>query len=131
MQTAYRAAFAAPALLLFASMTAYLVAQLFDVWLYHFWKRVTKGRHLWLRNNGSTWVSQLIDTSIVNGIFLPLAFNMDFEATFKVIIAVYLVKIVFAMIDTPLIYLCVWAIKRSLGYKLTEEVPPILPEVTT
>ena len=49
----------------FASMAAYLVAQFTDVWLFHFWKRVTNGRHLWLRNNASTMVSQLVDTVAV------------------------------------------------------------------
>jgi len=47
------------------SMIAYLAAQLCDVYLFHFWKRLTKGRHLWLRNNGSTMVSQLVDTTAV------------------------------------------------------------------
>ncbi len=45
-----------------ASMIAYLSAQLCDVWVFHFWKRLTKGRHLWLRNNGSTVVSQFVDS---------------------------------------------------------------------
>ncbi|MCW5756458.1 MAG: queuosine precursor transporter [Phycisphaeraceae bacterium] len=48
-----------------ASMIAYLVAQLVDVHVFHFWKRLTNGRHLWLRNNGSTLVSQLVDTVAV------------------------------------------------------------------
>jgi uncharacterized integral membrane protein (TIGR00697 family) len=48
-----------------ASMIAYLAAQFCDVYLFHFWKRLTHGRHLWLRNNGSTLVSQLIDTIAV------------------------------------------------------------------
>ena len=48
-----------------ASMIAYLAAQMIDVYLFHFWKRVTDGRHLWLRNNGSTLVSQLVDTTAV------------------------------------------------------------------
>ena len=48
-----------------ASMIAYLFAQFVDVWLFHFWKRVTRGRHLWLRNNGSTLLSQLVDTICV------------------------------------------------------------------
>ncbi|MFI4916028.1 MAG: queuosine precursor transporter [Phycisphaerales bacterium JB060] len=48
-----------------ASMVAYLVAQLVDVQVFHFWKRLTNGRHLWLRNNGSTLVSQLVDTVAV------------------------------------------------------------------
>ncbi len=48
-----------------ASMVAYLAAQLCDVHLFHFWKRLTGGKHLWLRNNGSTVVSQLVDTTAV------------------------------------------------------------------
>jgi len=48
-----------------ASMVAYSVAQFVDVQLFHFWKRLTKGRHLWLRNNGSTLISQLVDTTFV------------------------------------------------------------------
>jgi len=49
----------------FASMIAYLAAQLCDVTLFHFWKRPTKGRHLWPRHNGPTIVSQLVDTVAV------------------------------------------------------------------
>jgi uncharacterized integral membrane protein (TIGR00697 family) len=45
-----------------ASMIAYMAAQFTDVWMFHFWKRLTQGKHLWLRNNGSTLVSQLVDT---------------------------------------------------------------------
>tara|TARA_R110002096_G_scaffold436021_1_gene665198 strand:+ start:66383 stop:67174 length:792 start_codon:yes stop_codon:yes gene_type:complete len=48
-----------------ASMIAYATAQFIDVRVFHFWKRLTKGRHLWLRNNGSTLVSQLVDTTAV------------------------------------------------------------------
>ena len=72
MQTAFDSVFTLPCVLIFASMSAYLVAQLMDVRLFHFWKRVTHGRHLWLRNNGLTMVSQLVDTVIVNSIFSDL-----------------------------------------------------------
>ncbi len=48
-----------------ASMIAYLIAQFVDVYVFHFWKNLTKGKYLWLRNNGSTLVSQLIDTIAV------------------------------------------------------------------
>tara|TARA_Y100001935_G_scaffold169857_1_gene140165 strand:+ start:125 stop:1030 length:906 start_codon:yes stop_codon:yes gene_type:complete len=49
----------------FASMVAYLTAQLIDVRIFHFWKRLTKGKYLWLRNNASTMFSQLVDTSVI------------------------------------------------------------------
>jgi len=48
-----------------ASMIAYLAAQFCDVYLFHFWKKVTRGKWLWVRNNGSTMVSQLVDTTAV------------------------------------------------------------------
>ena len=49
----------------FASMTAYLMAQFIDIRMFHYWKKLTRGKHLWLRNNGSTVFSQLVDTSSV------------------------------------------------------------------
>lgn len=110
MQNAFAAVFANPGVLLGASMLAYLVAQLFDVRLYHFWWRVTRGRHMWIRNNGSTGISQLVDTIIVNGIFLHFGTGFgpengwDFDRIVHVIWVVYLFKVMLAVIDTPLIY---------------------------
>ncbi len=128
MQTAFEATFASPSILLFASMLAYLFAQFLDVSLYHFWRRVTKGRWMWIRNNGSTAISQLADTIIVNGIFLPVAFGMSFTATCEVIIAIYLCKLVLAALDTPLIYASVALLKRHLGLAFTEEIPTWMNE---
>lgn len=119
---AFTAVFSAPGSLLFASMTAYLFAQFLDVWLYHFWRRVTKGRFLWLRNNGSTMISQMVDTIVVHVIFLPLAFGMPWPAVFQIILGVYVVKMVLAWIDTPFIYLGVWIAKHRLGYAWNEDV---------
>ena len=121
LETAFEASFYYPGILLGASMTAYLVAQLFDVRLYHFWKGVTKGKHLWLRNNGSTWISQLVDTTIVNGIFLRFGAGFgpengwDWGRIGQVVLTVYLFKLVLALIDTPLIYLARWWVERLLG----------------
>jgi len=121
MQRAYHATFSNPGVLIFASMLAYLVAQLFDVRLYHFWWKVTGGRHMWLRNNGSTMISQLVDTLIVNGIFLRFGSGFGPEngwtwgRIFEVILAVYLVKVVMALGDTPLIYVGRIWMERFLG----------------
>ena len=76
MQQAWESVFTLPGILIFASMSAYLVAQLMDNRLFHFWRRVTKGRHLWLRNNASTWISQFFDTLIVNSIFLGFGLKL-------------------------------------------------------
>ncbi|MCZ6599172.1 MAG: queuosine precursor transporter [Planctomycetota bacterium] len=115
MQAAFEASFTYPGLLLFASMTAYLVAQLLDVRLYHFWWRVTKGRHMWIRNNGSTVISQLVDTIIVNGIFLRWGLEMEWRTIASIIVSVYVCKVVMAACDTPLIYLGREVLLRSFG----------------
>ncbi len=121
-QHAFESVFALNGLLLFGSMLAYLVAQLIDVRLYHFWKRVTRGRYLWLRNNGSTSVSQLVDTAIVNSILFYLGFKMDFWVGVQIMATIYVYKLILAVIDTPFIYLGVWICKRMLGYQWHEDV---------
>ncbi|MCH7673957.1 queuosine precursor transporter [candidate division KSB1 bacterium] len=106
--------------LLFGSMAAYLLAQLIDVRLFHFWKKLTKGKHLWLRNNASTMISQFIDTFTVNTIFLyknPTIFTGDFSDLMGVILGVYILKVAIAALDTPLCYLGVWFVERMTGVK--------------
>jgi len=109
--------------LLFASMAAYLLAQMVDVQLFHFWKRLTRGRHLWLRNNGSTMISQLVDSVTVNTIFLyknPTVFTGSVADLGKIILGVYIVKVLIAAADTPLCYLGVWLAKRYTGIDNTK-----------
>lgn len=101
-----------------ASMIAYLVAQTIDVHLFHFWKRLTKGRHLWLRNNLSTTASQLVDTIAILSI-LYLANNLgpdvnSISMLIQLIFASYLFKFFFALFDTPLFYLGVWLLKDKI-----------------
>jgi len=106
--------------LLFGSMAAYLLAQLIDVRLFHFWKKLTKGKHLWLRNNASTMISQFIDTFTVNTIFLyknPTVFTGGFGDLMGIILGVYVLKVVIAALDTPLCYLGVWFVERMTGVK--------------
>ncbi|NIV93008.1 queuosine precursor transporter [candidate division KSB1 bacterium] len=108
--------------LLFGSMAAYLLAQLIDVNMFHFWKRLTNGRHLWLRNNGSTMVSQFVDSFTVNTIFLyknPVVFTGDFADLMHIILGVYMIKVVIAAVDTPFCYLGVWIVEKATGVKGT------------
>jgi len=89
-----------------ASITAFLIAQLHDIWAFNFWKEKTKGKHLWLRNCASTIVSTFIDTTL----FMFIAFyalNDTYTAVyvFSLIIPYWLVKILFALGDTPFCYL--------------------------
>ncbi len=116
-QYAFESVFSVNGKLLLGSMLAYLVAQLWDVRIYHAIKRWTKGKHLWLRNNGSTMTSQLIDTAIVNSILFYWGFGWEFWQGVEVMATIYVYKMVLAAVDTPLIYLGVYGIKRYLGLK--------------
>lgn len=87
----------------FASLTAYLVSQRHDVWAFHFWKnRFPENRHLWIRNNLSTLVSQLIDSAI----FVLIAFYGVFETCvlFEIFLTTYFLKFIVAVADTPFVY---------------------------
>ena len=116
-QNAFDSVFSINGVLLFGSMLAYMTAQLWDVRIYHMIKRWTKGRHLWLRNNGSTMTSQLIDTAIVNSILFYWGFGMEFWLGVEIMLTIYVYKMALAVIDTPLIYPGVYGVKRYLGLK--------------
>ena len=95
-----------------ASMIAYLFAQFVDVRIFHFWKKLTNGKHLWLRNNGSTVASQLIDTTLVVCILFLGVWNGD--QIFQAIIDGWLFKMLMAFIDTPIIYGIVYLLKGKI-----------------
>ena len=106
-----------------ASMVAYLTAQFCDVYLFHFWKRFTKGKHLWLRNNGSTMVSQLVDTTAVILITYQIgALPIEGFAPIYLQLLVYIgtgysVKLVIALLDTIPFYLLVFWLRDYLDLK--------------
>ncbi|MFH0867892.1 MAG: queuosine precursor transporter [Candidatus Woesearchaeota archaeon] len=104
-----------------ASLTAYLISQLNDVYLFNWIKKKTKGKHLWLRNNASTMVSQLIDNIIFTfiafvGLFGLFGWEQVFEWSiiFQIFIVSYIMKFVVAVLDTPFMY---WAkkLKREVN----------------
>ena len=117
-QHGFESVFALNGVLLFGSMLAYGCAQLTDNWLYHFFKDLTKGKHLWLRNNGSTWISQLVDTAIVNSILFYIGFGMEFWTWAWIMVTIYLHKLIIAMLDTPMIYAGVWILETYLRDEL-------------
>ncbi len=107
-----------------ASMVAYFLAQYFDVIIFHFFKKLTKGKHLWLRNNVSTMVSQLIDTTSVICIthFLTGAIPIPedkpvFIGLIMLIGYAYIFKFVFAILDTPVFYILTKYLKNYLRIK--------------
>ena len=94
-----------------ASMAAYLLAQFFDVQIFHFWKRVTKGKHLWFRNNASTFASEFIDTFTV--LFLLCSFGaLEWSLFFGLLWNGFLFKVMFALLDTPVIYLFLYFFRK-------------------
>ena len=105
----------------FASMTAYITAQFIDIRIFHFWKRKTNNRHLWLRNNGSTIFSQLIDTLSV--LFLLCSFGViDWVRFYPLLLNGFLFKVLVALIDTPFFYLFSHLLRNIFGLKLGEEL---------
>lgn len=102
----------------FASMLAYSAAQYCDVRLFHFWKRLTKGRHLWLRNNFSTLVSQLVDSTMVIAVTFGAAFlagKISGADVIKLIISGYVFKLVVALLDTLPFYWLTFKLRAYLG----------------
>ena len=91
-----------------ASLSVYVISQFFDVWLYHKWWNFTekhfgdKRKYLWLRNNGSTMISQLINTIL----FTTFAFwgTFDVHTFISICISTYVIYFVLSLLDTPIIY---------------------------
>ena len=97
----------------FASMIAYLAAQFIDIRIFHFWKRLTKGKHLWLRNNGSTIISQFVDTAAVLTL-LCLTGVIEWSRFPGLLENGFIFKVMVAFLDTPLFYLGVWYLKPKV-----------------
>ena len=103
-----------------ASMIAYISAQFLDVKLFHFWKNLTKGKHLWLRNNASTIGSQLVDTTLVVCVLFVGVWESG--AIVQAIIDGWTFKMLCALIDTPIFYVCTYYFKNKFGLKIDQEV---------
>ena len=113
--------FGSTAIAVFASMMAYLLAQFIDIQIYHFWKRLTQGKHLWLRNNFSTFLSQFVDTFTV--LFLLCSFGkIGWDKFIGLLIAGFIFKVLIAALDTPFLYLGVYWFRKRFGLKVNEEI---------
>ncbi len=105
----------------FASMMAYLFAQYVDVRLFHFWKKITDGKHLWFRNNASTIFSQFIDTAVV--LLLLCYFNViEWDMFSQLLLNGFLFKVIFAALDTPIIYGILFFARKKFNLKFGEEL---------
>jgi len=119
--TMFTTVFGQTAIAVTASMMAYLFAQFIDIQIYHFWKRLTKGKHLWLRNNGSTFSSQFIDTFTI----LTLLCSFEIIAWDKflgLLISGVIFKWFVAFCDTPFMYLLVYLFRKRFKLKPNEEI---------
>ena len=113
--------FGAAPLAVLASMMAYLFAQFIDIRVYHFWKQFTKGKHLWLRNNFSTFSSQIIDTLTV--LLLLCSFGIiDWSNFLGLLISGVIFKVMIAFLDTPILYLIVYAFRYRFKLQINEEI---------
>ena len=101
-------------------MIAYLLAQFIDVRMFHFWKNLTDGRHLWLRNNFSTIGSQSVDTILVVSILFVGVWEPN--QIFRAIIDGWFFKILVAFVDTPLFYLISGFIRKKFNLELGQEL---------
>ena len=113
MDTAYTAFFSTSMRIALASVLAFYLAQMHDIWAFNFWKKKTGGKFLWLRNNLSTMVSQIVDSTV----FMFVAFynpeTFPAPLVVKLIIPYYIFKVLFALLDTPFAYLGVWWARRD------------------
>lgn len=104
-----------------ASMFAYLLAQFIDIRIFHFWKNLTKGKHLWLRNNASTIFSQFVDTATV--LLLLCAFGaIEWGLFGALLLNGFLFKVLVALFDTPFLYLTTYWFKKKFNLKENEEI---------
>ena len=105
----------------FSSMIAYLIAQLVDVRVFHFWKKLTQGKHLWLRNNASTIFSQCIDTFSV--LFLLCYFGViPWDKLDILFLNGFLFKVCFAALDTPAFYFLSHLLRKLFNLEMGEEL---------
>ncbi len=108
----------------FASMMAYIAAQFCDVWLFHFWRRLTRGKHLWLRNNFSTLISQGVDSVMVISVTfgaMYLAGQMTLTQLLVLVGSSYVFKVAVALADTLPFYGLVYWMRSYLQMDEDEE----------
>ena len=117
----FQKVFALSPVAVLASMMAYLLAQFIDIRIYHFWKKLTQGRMLWLRNNFSTFSSQFIDSFSVVGL-LSLFGVLEWEAFWGLVLSGFIFKVLIAVLDTPLLYLFVYLFRKKFELKPTDEL---------
>jgi hypothetical protein len=105
-----------------ASVAAYALSQYHDVWAYQFWKaRFPEPRRIWVRNNLSTLVSQLIDSAVFS--FAAFLGVFELSVVLEIAATTYLFKLIVAVADTPLVYLAHrWKARSRINEPYRENV---------
>jgi hypothetical protein len=117
-QESFTQVFGSSQRIIFGSLIAYVIGQLADISLFHWIRKLTSGRHLWLRATGSTFGSQFLDTFIV--LIVAFAGRLSLAAIVAITIFNYAYKFIIAVAITPLIYLAHWVMDRYLGHETAE-----------
>lgn len=99
---------------IFSSLTAYGIAQLVDIQVYSLIKRWTGLRFLWIRANGSTWAAQLVDTILIDIIFLYWGMGMSMVQVAPIMLFSFIYKAFFSVATTPFFYICVFFIRGKV-----------------
>jgi len=119
---AYSTIFRAGLGIIIGSLTAFLVSQLVDAYVFHYFKKLTGHKFLWLRATGSTVISQVIDSFVILFIAFYFLGNWSLEQVFRVGLVQYLYKVLLAIALTPLIYLAHVVIDSYLGKESSDKI---------
>ncbi|MEI6594721.1 MAG: queuosine precursor transporter [Bacteroidota bacterium] len=122
MQAAFNAIFGQGLWIIIGSLVAFLVGQVVDVWVFHFVKKRTGEKYLWLRSTGSTLVSQLIDSFVVLFIAFYIGAGWDIKLVLGIGVVNYIYKFIVAIALTPLLYLVHKIIDNFLGKELAQQM---------
>ncbi len=122
MQVAFSGIFGQGMWIIVGSLTAFLVSQVVDVWIFHKIKRATGEKHVWLRATGSTLVSQMVDSFIVLFIAFKIGKDWSYQRVLAIGLVNYAYKFTMAVILTPLIYIIEKGISRYLGHETTVQM---------
>ena len=122
MQNAFSAIFGQGLWIIVGSLVAFLVGQMVDVQIFHFVKRITGNKSLWLRATGSTLVSQLIDSFVVLFIAFYIGAGWDIKLVLGIGIVNYCYKFIVAILLTPVLYVVHQIIDAYLGKDLAERM---------
>lgn len=113
-QEAYKNIFGVTLRMTIASIIAFILAQKHDVWSFNFWRKKTKGKWLWFRNNASNFASEFIDSTVFMFIaFYGLTSKFNAVYVFSLIIPYWIFKVLFSIIQTPFCYLGVKWLKKD------------------